>query len=89
MRCWAAHIVDGTPGMIPSYFNHILSDLQVKLKFSRPNSQMVIRDKPPVRWFKLNIDGSCRSNLDFCGKSEIIQNEFRNLKINFLEKFEN
>lgn len=62
MRCWIARFVADLLGTIPSCFKHILSDFQVKQKSSKPNPRMVLWNKSPTIWFKLNVNSSCRGN---------------------------
>lgn len=59
VSCWIALIIDGLLGKLLSWLNVILSDLQVKSSVSmHPTSRMVLWEKPPPGWLKLNVDRS-------------------------------
>lgn len=48
---------------------------------------MVVREKLPIGWMKLNVDGSCRDNPGSFGGGEIIRDAHGIFKATFSEKF--
>lgn len=88
VRCYITCIVDSLPGAIPSRFNHILSDLQVKYKSSKPNPKMVLWKKLPTGWFKLSVYGSYKGNSVTYSRGGIIQDADENLKAAFWKKLD-
>lgn len=88
VKQWITCLVDGSSGTIPTQITSLLNDFNLRpLRTRHRNSRGVVWSKPLVGWIKLNVDGSCRANLNTCDGG-ILQDGHGNFQAAFSKMLE-